>query len=245
MYVRLAFAVAAHLEPEILIVDEVLAVGDAAFQKKCIAKMNDVAHHGRTVLFVSHNLATISSLCTRAVLLNAGRVSHNGKTAEVVKHYQLAGAEGGELVRQTSPYLIWRGISNRDQLSRASLKLPLCLKLLFETHSQALDSVNVDIAIYNKHNIEVVHARSPLVSRDMSFAANSMFEITYSIDQCYLAPGPYRLTVYVYSGPEVLLWIDNIDAFDLLGDDHSLSPVVLGTLRGVTTPEYSVAATML
>ena len=74
MYMRLAFAVAAHLEPEILIVDEVLAVGDAAFQKKCLGKMGDVARHGRTVLFVSHNLAAIRSLCTRALVLGAGRV---------------------------------------------------------------------------------------------------------------------------------------------------------------------------
>ncbi len=72
MYVRLAFAVAAHLEPEILIVDEVLAVGDAEFQKKCLGKMDEVAGGGRTVLFVSHNMAAINKLCTRAVLLERG-----------------------------------------------------------------------------------------------------------------------------------------------------------------------------
>ncbi|MGB8061733.1 MAG: polysaccharide ABC transporter ATP-binding protein [Candidatus Sulfotelmatobacter sp.] len=74
MYVRLAFAVAAHLEPEILVVDEVLAVGDAEFQKKCLGKMQDVAGHGRTVLFVSHNMAAIQRLCSEALVLNAGRV---------------------------------------------------------------------------------------------------------------------------------------------------------------------------
>src|SRR2546426_9141127 len=73
MYVRLAFAVAAHLEPEILVVDEVLAVGDVEFQKKCLGKMQDVAGHGRTVLFVSHNVAAIENLCTRAIRLEAGR----------------------------------------------------------------------------------------------------------------------------------------------------------------------------
>ena len=72
MYVRLAFAVAAHLEPEILIVDEVLAVGDAAFQKKCLGKMGEVAREGRTVLFVSHNLAAVRSLCTRGIVLDRG-----------------------------------------------------------------------------------------------------------------------------------------------------------------------------
>jgi lipopolysaccharide transport system ATP-binding protein len=87
MYVRLAFAVAAHLEPEILIVDEVLAVGDAAFQKKCLGKMEDVGKEGRTVLFVSHNMNVITRLCQRAVLLSAGQVVVRGAAEEVVQHY--------------------------------------------------------------------------------------------------------------------------------------------------------------
>ncbi len=78
MYVRLAFAVAAHLEPEILVVDEVLAVGDAEFQKKCLGKMKDVAGHGRTVLFVSHNMEAVRRLCARILTMNDGRLySHN------------------------------------------------------------------------------------------------------------------------------------------------------------------------
>jgi ABC-type polysaccharide/polyol phosphate transport system ATPase subunit len=88
MYVRLAFAVAAHLEPEILVVDEVLAVGDHEFQKKCLGKMHDVAsREGRTVLFVSHNLATISELATRAVLLNTGTVELDGDVARAISTY--------------------------------------------------------------------------------------------------------------------------------------------------------------
>jgi lipopolysaccharide transport system ATP-binding protein len=87
MYVRLAFAVAAHLEPEILIVDEVLAVGDADFQKKCLGKMKDVSGEGRTVLFVSHNMAAVKSLCSRAMLLKNGEVSVLGSTNDVVKEY--------------------------------------------------------------------------------------------------------------------------------------------------------------
>ena len=87
MYLRLAFAVAAHLEPEILLVDEVLAVGDAAFQKKCLGKMGDVAKQGRTVMFVSHNMTALRSLCTRAVWLNEGRVMEDGPAGAVVDHY--------------------------------------------------------------------------------------------------------------------------------------------------------------
>jgi lipopolysaccharide transport system ATP-binding protein len=87
MYVRLAFAVAAHLEPERLLVDEVLAVGDAGFQKKCLGKMGNVAQEGRTVLFVSHNMAAITGLCKRAVLLESGAKHAEGSVQEVVAHY--------------------------------------------------------------------------------------------------------------------------------------------------------------
>ena len=87
MYVRLAFAVAAHLEPEILIVDEVLAVGDAAFQKKCLGKMKDVAGQGRTVLFVSHNMAAIQNLCSTCIYMKSGSVVQQGKTEDVIPAY--------------------------------------------------------------------------------------------------------------------------------------------------------------
>jgi len=87
MYTRLAFAVAAHLEPEVLIVDEVLAVGDARFQKKCLAKMEDVGQHGRTVLFVSHNMAAISRLCPRTILLEGGRIVQDGLSQDVLGAY--------------------------------------------------------------------------------------------------------------------------------------------------------------
>jgi lipopolysaccharide transport system ATP-binding protein len=90
MYVRLAFAVAAHVEPEILIVDEVLAVGDTAFQKKCLGRMGEVAGHGRTVLFVSHNMAAVRTLCSTCCVLDAGRVAFSGPVVEGVAHYMEA-----------------------------------------------------------------------------------------------------------------------------------------------------------
>ena len=91
MYVRLAFAVAAHLEPEILIVDEVLAVGDAEFQKKCLGKMGDVAKEGRTVLFVSHNMVAVQSLCQRAIWLDAGQLKEQGDVSQIVANYLQSG----------------------------------------------------------------------------------------------------------------------------------------------------------
>jgi lipopolysaccharide transport system ATP-binding protein len=93
MYMRLAFAVASHLEPEILLVDEVLAVGDAAFQKKCLGKMGEVAKHGRTVLFVSHNLTAVKSLCRRTLRLDKGEVVDAGNTEQVILNYIQSGTQ--------------------------------------------------------------------------------------------------------------------------------------------------------
>ena len=96
MYVRLAFAVAAHLDPEILIVDEVLAVGDAEFQKRCLGKMRQISEQGgRTVLFVSHNMAAVSTLCTRALMLSGGRVFADGPARSIVEAYLSSGRRGG------------------------------------------------------------------------------------------------------------------------------------------------------
>src|SRR4051794_39417906 len=96
MYVRLAFAVAAHLEPDVLIVDEVLAVGDAAFQRKCLGKMENVARSDRAVMVVSHNMATISQLCHRAIWIDRGHVVQNGPVREVVGAYLAQGASGAD-----------------------------------------------------------------------------------------------------------------------------------------------------
>jgi lipopolysaccharide transport system ATP-binding protein len=103
MYVRLAFAVAAHLEPEILIVDEVLAVGDAEFQKRCLGKMSEVASGGRTVLFVSHNMASVRSLCQSAILLESGRVAQVGPVEQTIQSYGIPAAGIAEVRFQTRP----------------------------------------------------------------------------------------------------------------------------------------------
>ena len=105
MYVRLAFAVAAHLEPEILVVDEVLAVGDAEFQKKCLGKMGEVAGHGRTVLFVSHNMGAIGKLCSRGLLLEHGKLGLVGSARSVVDGYiAVASSNNGNFKRQPNAF---------------------------------------------------------------------------------------------------------------------------------------------
>jgi lipopolysaccharide transport system ATP-binding protein len=104
MYVRLAFAVAAHLEPEILVVDEVLAVGDAEFQKKCLGKIDEVSRQeGRTVLLVSHNLAAVAEMANRALLLDAGSVAIHGPVAQAVSTYLSRAARKATYIRPTEP----------------------------------------------------------------------------------------------------------------------------------------------
>ena len=128
MYVRLAFAVAAHLEPEILVVDEVLAVGDVEFQKKCLGKMKDVSEEGRTILFVSHNMNAIEQLCNKAILLKNGSVSYSSDDVNKVIHCYFS----GEKSNQPS---IWKNSNN--QYNNEYFK-PLCMKI-----------VNVDGIILN------------------------------------------------------------------------------------------------
>lgn len=137
MYVRLAFAVAAHLEPEILIVDEVLAVGDAAFQKKCLGKMREVSGSGgRTVLFVSHNLTAVRSLCNRSILLRAGEVTGDAPTEEVLRNYQ--GQDLQKSLRRT-----WRAPTATDPLSKVGVYLK---EALIHSDDTSHGTIRVDTA---------------------------------------------------------------------------------------------------
>lgn len=133
MYVRLAFAVAAHLEPEILVVDEVLAVGDAQFQKKCLGKMNEIGKTGRTVLFVSHNLGAIETLCSSSVYLKQGEIIDAGSTTAVVEHYISDQASRNDGYNQ-SEVIISKGLAlSRIEFSPETVKSfgNICYRLYF------------------------------------------------------------------------------------------------------------------
>ena len=132
MYVRLAFAVAAHLEPEILIIDEVLAVGDAEFQKKCLGKMKDVAEDGRTVIFVSHDIGAVKNLCTKGVLLENGRLKYSGDILSVITEYQSVSKNIGGYTNsdsKKSKYLKHANITN----SSHELSSDESIEFVFET----------------------------------------------------------------------------------------------------------------
>ncbi len=130
MYVRLAFAVAAHLEPEILVVDEVLAVGDAEFQRKCLGKMHNVAGHGRTILFVSHNMAAVNQLCRKAIFLTRGEIEASGHTAEVIAKYAYANKAG--IMFEAAPNAVSEiaiEIARASSIERDGDGVILCLEL--------------------------------------------------------------------------------------------------------------------
>ncbi len=142
MYVRLAFAVAAHLEPEILLVDEVLAVGDVGFQKKCLGKMGDVAKEGRTVLFVSHNMGAIRGLCQRTVWINDGHILDDGETQRVVSRYMNAVTKGFAQGRaKDNEQVIIEQIVFRNCRGEETLNFAFGDDLLVEIHFRARQSI--------------------------------------------------------------------------------------------------------
>jgi lipopolysaccharide transport system ATP-binding protein len=165
MYVRLAFAVAAHLEPDILIVDEVLAVGDSEFQRKCIGKLKDVsATGGRTVLFVSHNMASIKTLCPRAVLLNAGEVEESGLTSKVVDTYLNSGiassgnAKGKHFEKVMAEEMALHSLKVVDgkgvERSRFTSDEEVCFEVMYTLMSE-LRNFRITATLQNNEGIEI------------------------------------------------------------------------------------------
>jgi len=168
MYVRLAFAVAAHLEPEILIVDEVLAVGDADFQRKALGKMNEVSQSGRTVLFVSHDMGAIRRLCPRSVLLSAGTIEMDGKTEDVIEHY-LSDASNqvarqvsyGEGKKSKSDDLLLKSIRITDSKNSTDSILtngnPVFVKVDYDLLKE-IRSMRVVVQLYSTRGDEVFYS---------------------------------------------------------------------------------------
>jgi lipopolysaccharide transport system ATP-binding protein len=187
MYVRLAFAVAAHLEPEILIVDEVLAVGDASFQKKCLGKMQDVSKGGRTVLFVSHNMAVVNSLCHHAFLFSKGELVQNGKTSDVVDAYVGTGtASGTEMVIRPQDHLASWGGHSSIQLHRVRLVDPEFQS--FQVRWQ--QPVKLELELEVKVPLQAVVFSLALSNLDglIIFGSHSSHEMPYA-----LTPGIHRI----------------------------------------------------
>jgi len=210
MYVRLAFAVAAHLEPEILVVDEVLAVGDAAFQKKCLGKMGDVAKGGRTVLFVSHNMAALSAICDRCILLERGEKTLDGSAKLIIHNYLSQTIDQGLLFHIKTDLLTWEGIGNTVDLANISVASDLLVKMCFRSGNNSLHHLYLDCAILNEREETVIHLKSKFVRDGINLDSNQELMVNLLIKEPRLAPGKYQMTIYCYSEEGVVLWVDNV-----------------------------------
>jgi lipopolysaccharide transport system ATP-binding protein len=227
MYVRLAFAVAAHLEPEILIVDEILAVGDAAFQQKCLGKMQDVGRGGRTVLFVSHNMAAISRLCSRGLLLRHGQLAFDGPTLEAVTRYladeqrpdslrwETAGLprrleEYGELVRLTVVEV--RPAS--EAMSGFRFGEDLRLRLTFTAMSNVHDAA-IGVGIDDLYGNRIATFNSDESGVTMAAGKGNTYTVDLQVPRPVLNPGRYAVSCAVLSGARILDFLPQAGFFDV------------------------------
>jgi len=205
MKVRLGFSVAAHLEPEVLLVDEVLAVGDADFQKKCLGKMSDVAGEGRTVLFVSHNMAAVQTLCTRGILLEGSKVILNGSAAEAVSTYlgtieQKAQQElskrtdrkGKGQIRLIKVAILGGGDSSSGMLATGH---PARFEFQLGEIPPGMLLEYVDFTIYDLRGQAIVYFNSAQHGPEDSHDPGIGPKVICEIDELLLVPGRYRINV--------------------------------------------------
>ena len=222
MYVRLAFAVAAHLEPEILIVDEVLAVGDASFQKKCLGKMGQVSREGRTILFVSHNAAAIKALCSKAILLTNGAVTASGSVSDVTAQYSSgtmstgttnewrdpATAPGNENVRISYVRIIPPEGSEAITVDTGAL-----IEIGFDNFKQ---NTNLDCTAYITNSDGVIIFESGHIISSNRDSRIGFYQLTGIIPGHLLNAGRYFLNVIFGKDQRYILFhVDEVVSFDV------------------------------
>jgi lipopolysaccharide transport system ATP-binding protein len=232
MYVRLAFAVAAHLESEILIVDEVLAVGDAEFQKKCLGRMGEVSKgEGRTVLFVSHNMSAVTQLCQDGILLNNGQVELSGNAANVIQQYFKTGYDN-ELRPTMENYRSYNNVNSPIKLKDVFIKgyEKIIPKLDMNTQPEIrlsleviepIHNANVSITFYNVEGIKVGVA----FSWDDGFSLNvspGMHELKFRLMHTMLSPGVYMVSVGINQSTHTTSWdgIHHYPLFEIENQDN-------------------------
>ena len=208
MYTRLAFAVAAHLEPEILIVDEVLAVGDAEFQKKCLGRMGEVARQGRTILFVSHNMGSVQALCSRAIVLSHGVVLVDADASTAVRRYLSDAATEDQVSRPPNengdPTIT--GVSARVQDSAESP----CVRISVEITTARARPVSLDLRLFDGVANPVGFGSLGSWTEEDKLQLNSgrnRYEI--EVDTSHLAVGSYRVGLYLTI--PLVLFFDRLD----------------------------------
>ena len=229
MYVKLAFSVAAHLDSEIMIMDEVLAVGDLAFQKKCLNKMSSVSKtEGRTILYVSHNMDTIRQLCDRVILLEKGKIVFIGKVEEGIQKY--AGAlkvvkgkldlndytRNSDTLHKGFRFTEFSLLDRQEGIFFTGEKLSFIMNALC---SEKIESLRISVVIISADNISVTKADSDFA---LSFFENEKVSLDITMDSSFLAPGKYTMIIsaYTFQTGGAYLFYDVIDentiCFDVL-----------------------------
>jgi len=232
MQVRLAFSVAAHLEPEILIVDEVLAVGDAEFQRKCLNRMGAVAQSGRTILFVSHNMAAIEGLCKRGVLMDAGRVAFSGSQAEAIRRYMEVmetALPRGRLVADHEgrnghipPVRIEEACVTSDG-AFDEIGYPAGAPLEFRVRCMARQNVlrpSLGIGLDNGLGQRIVTLHTDFGHQSREGTALGDFEFICRMSELVLRPGDYRIKLSLEGNGGALHVIEEALAFSILPSDY-------------------------
>ena len=250
MYLRLAFAVAAHLEPQILIVDEVLAVGDAAFQKKCLGKMAGVAKEGRTIFFVSHNMPAVTRLCERVICLDEGKLCQDGTAHEVVKAYLHSGlgamssrewlypgqAPGGEVARL-------RAVRVRTEDGQSTEKIDIRRKVGLEMEYEVLKpgyKMRASLAVYNEEGVRLFESIEQDSTGRRRVRPPGRYRSTAWIPGNFLAEGTMFVNVAVDTvDPDILQFVERqAVAFYVIDscEGDSARGDYVGPMRGVVRP---------
>lgn len=217
MYVRLAFAVAAHLEPEILIVDEVLAVGDAEFQKKCLGKMKDVSGEGRTVLFVSHNMQAVDSLCNRVILMSNGRKQQDLPKNETIKFYlenNIKQTKTNSLkgIRENDYYSKRLQIEKIDCQTEFYWKENLNMSFTIEKIEDLIDNIEFGIGISTMSGQRIFTFES---KESYQFSNEKKLTFNVNFDQPTLVPGSYLISLGVRSLTQTLDFLEFVREFTI------------------------------
>jgi len=246
MYVRLAFAVAAHLEPEILIVDEVLAVGDAAFQRKCLGKMESAAGEGRTVLFVSHQMDAVQRLCNKGLLLNNGRLVHTGPMEQVVQHYLQSQATAEATFALAKPeepnHAYATELQVQDANGQAAAEIPIGAPWQVRTRftvEKPTEGFVIALGLSTLLDLPIRTTWSePRTLRP------GRYEAVYTNDGIHLAGGQYKLIVGLSAQGRVLHYVPDSasitisDVSELAGETR-----ILNTRSGMIVNQMNVAIT--
>jgi lipopolysaccharide transport system ATP-binding protein len=231
MYVRLAFAVAAHMDTEVLLVDEVLAVGDAQFQKKCLGKIGDVASKGRTVLFVSHQMAAVENLCQKGLLLFEGRVRMIGSANDVVRDYLTQSTNVSQESldrrkdRQGNGSLRFTGVTLRNTRGEGSNVLSCGSGAVLDLGVRAADgrslrSVRISVGVDNDRGHRILTLSTNLAGEDFAEVPKDVRGFQVSIPRLTLTPGRYSYTLFASVNGEVSDWLVNAGSFDVASGDY-------------------------